>query len=134
MPENGVVNVEDVENAIREDTALVTIMFANNEIGTLQPIKEIGAVCKKHGVVFHTDAVQAAGHVKIDVNELNMDMLSIFRSQIPWTKGCRCFICQKTVPLTNVIEGGAQERGKRAGTENLPGIVGMAVSFTGSLC
>ena len=105
VPENGVVNVEDVENAIREDTALVTIMFANNEIGTLQPIKEIGAVCKKHGVVFHTDAVQAAGHVKIDVN------------------------ARKTVPLTNVIEGGAQERGKRAGTENLPGIVGMAVAL-----
>ena len=129
VPENGVVNVEDVENAIREDTALVTIMFANNEIGTLQPIKEIGAVCKKHGVVFHTDAVQAAGHVKIDVNELNIDMLSISGHKFHGPKGVGVLFARKTVPLTNVIEGGAQERGKRAGTENLPGIVGMAVAL-----
>ena len=128
VPENGVVNVEDVENAIREDTALVTIMFANNEIGTLQSIKEIGAVCKKHGVVFHTDAVQAAGHVKIDVNELNIDMLSISGHKFHGPKGVGVLFARKTVPLTNVIEGGAQERGKRAGTENLPGIVGMAVA------
>ena len=129
VPENGVVNVEDVENAIREDTALVTIMFANNEIGTLQPIKEIGAVCKKHGVVFHTDAVQAAGHVKIDVNELNIDMLSISGHKFHGPKGVGVLFARKIVPLTNVIEGGAQERGKRAGTENLPGIVGMAVAL-----
>lgn len=129
VPENGVVNVEDVENAIREDTALVTIMFANNEIGTLQPIKEIGAVCKKHGVVFHTDAVQAAGHVKIDVNELNIDMLSISGHKFHGPKGVGVLFARKNVPLTNVIEGGAQERGKRAGTENLPGIVGMAVAL-----
>ena len=129
VPENGVVNVEDVENAIREDTALVTIMFANNEIGTLQPIKEIGAVCKKHGVVFHTDAVQAAGHVKIDVNELNIDMLSISGHKFHGPKGVGVLFARKTVPLTNVIEGGAQERGKRAGTENMPGIVGMAAAL-----
>lgn len=129
VPENGIVNVEDVENAIREDTALVTIMFANNEIGTIQPIKEIGEICKKHGVIFHTDAVQAAGHVPIDVEEMNIDMLSISGHKFHGPEGVGVLYARKKVPLTNVIEGGAQERGKRAGTENLPAIVGMAVAL-----
>ncbi|MBS7182401.1 MAG: cysteine desulfurase NifS [Eubacterium sp.] len=129
VPENGIVNVEDVENAIREDTVLVTIMFANNEIGTIQPIKEIGEICKKHGVIFHTDAVQAAGHVPIDVEEMNIDMLSISGHKFHGPEGVGVLYARKKVPLTNVIEGGAQERGKRAGTENLPAIVGMAVAL-----
>ena len=129
VPENGIVNVEDVEIAIREDTALVTIMFANNEIGTIQPIKEIGEICKKHGVIFHTDAVQAAGHVPIDVEEMNIDMLSISGHKFHGPEGVGVLYARKKVPLTNVIEGGAQERGKRAGTENLPAIVGMAVAL-----
>ena len=126
VPENGIVNVEDVENAIREDTALVTIMFANNEIGTIQPIKEIGKICKEKGVTFHTDAVQAAGHVEIDVNDLNVDMLSMSAHKFHGPKGVGVLFARKNMFLANVIEGGAQERGKRAGTENLPGIVGMA--------
>ena len=129
VPENGIVNVEDVENAIREDTVLVTIMFANNEIGTIQPIKKIGEICKKHGVIFHTDAVQAAGHVPIDVEEMNIDMLSISGHKFHGPEGVGVLYARKKVPLTNVIEGGAQERGKRAGTENLPAIVGMAVAL-----
>lgn len=129
VPENGIVNVEDVENAIREDTVLVTIMFANNEIGTIQPIKEIGEICKKHGVIFHTDAVQAAGHIPIDVEEMNIDMLSISGHKFHGPEGVGVLYARKKVPLTNVIEGGAQERGKRAGTENLPAIVGMAVAL-----
>lgn len=129
VPENGIVNVEDVENAIREDTVLVTIMFANNEIGTIQPIKEIGEICKKHGVIFHTDAVQAAGHVPIDVEKMNIDMLSISGHKFHGPEGVGVLYARKKVPLTNVIEGGAQERGKRAGTENLPAIVGMAVAL-----
>lgn len=129
VPENGIVKVEDVENAIREDTVLVTIMFANNEIGTIQPIKEIGEICKKHGVIFHTDAVQAAGHISIDVEEMNIDMLSISGHKFHGPEGVGVLYARKKVPLTNVIEGGAQERGKRAGTENLPAIVGMAVAL-----
>lgn len=129
VPENGIVDVKDVENAIREDTALVTIMFANNEIGTIQPIKEIGKVCKEKGVIFHTDAVQAAGHIQIDVNDLNVDMLSLSAHKFHGPKGVGVLFSRKNIPLTNIIEGGAQERGKRAGTENLPGIVGMAVAL-----
>lgn len=129
VPENGIVNVEDVENAIREDTALVTIMFANNEIGSIQPIGEIGKICKEKGVIFHTDAVQAVGHIPIDVNELNIDMLSMSSHKFHGPEGVGVLFARKNIPLTNVIEGGAQERGKRGGTENLPGIVGMATAL-----
>jgi cysteine desulfurase len=127
--EDGIVKVEDVEKAIREDTALVTIMFANNEIGTLQPIKEIGELCHKKGVIFHTDAVQAVGHVPVDVKEYNIDMLSLSAHKFHGPKGIGVLYCKKNIPLTNIIEGGAQERGKRAGTENLPAIIGMAAAL-----
>ena len=129
VPENGIVKVEDVKNAIREDTALVTIMYANNEIGTIQPIKEIGAICKEKGVIFHTDAVQAVGHINIDVNEDNIDMLSFSGHKFHGPEGVGVLFARQNIPLVNVIEGGAQERGKRAGTENLPAIVGMAVAL-----
>lgn len=129
VPENGIIRVKDLKNAIREDTALVTIMFANNEIGTIQPIKEIGEVCKEKGVIFHTDAVQAAGHIKIDVNEVNIDMLSLSAHKFHGPKGVGALFVRKNIPLINIIEGGAQERGKRAGTENLPGISGMAAAL-----
>lgn len=129
VPENGIVKVEDVKNAIREDTALVTIMYANNEIGTIQPIKEIGAICKEKGVIFHTDAVQAVGHINIDVNEANIDMLSFSGHKFHGPEGVGVLFARQNIPLVNVIEGGAQERGKRAGTENLPAIVGMAVAL-----
>lgn len=129
VPENGIIRVKDLKNAIREDTALVTIMFANNEIGTIQPIKEIGEVCKEKGVIFHTDAVQAVGHIKIDVNELNIDMLSLSAHKFHGPKGVGALFVRKNIPLINIIEGGAQERGKRAGTENLPGISGMAAAL-----
>lgn len=127
--ESGIVNPKDVEDAIRDDTALVTIMFANNEIGTLQPIKEIGEICHKKGVIFHTDAVQAVGHINIDVNELNIDMLSLSAHKFHGPKGVGVLYARKNIPLTNIIEGGAQERGKRAGTENLPAIIGMAAAL-----
>ncbi len=123
--ENGIVKPEDVENAIREDTALVTIMYANNEIGTIQPIKEIGEICRKHKVLFHTDAVQAAGYVKINVQEQNIDLLSLTAHKIHGPKGCGLLYVRKGVMLTNLIEGGAQERNKRAGTENIAGIIGL---------
>lgn len=123
--ENGLVRVEDVENAIREDTALVTIMYANNEIGTIQPISEIGAVCKKKGVLFHTDAVQAAGYVKINVVEQNIDLLSMTAHKIHGPKGCGLLYVRRGVKINNLIDGGAQERNRRAGTENLAGIVGL---------
>lgn len=129
VEENGIVNPEAVENAIREDTALVTIMFANNEIGTLQPIKEIGAICKEKGVIFHTDAVQAVGHLKIDVDEQNIDMLSLSAHKFHGPKGVGALFTRRNIPLTNIIEGGAQERGKRGGTENLPAIMGMAAAL-----
>ena len=126
---DGFVRVDELKNAIREDTALVTIMFANNEIGTIQPIAEIGAVCRERGVLFHTDAVQAAGHVKIDVKEQNIDMLSIASHKFHGPKGAGALYVRKGIPLLNLIEGGAQERGKRAGTENVPAIVGMAAAL-----
>lgn len=129
VEESGIVNPEAVENAIREDTALVTIMFANNEIGTLQPIKEIGAICKEKGVIFHTDAVQAVGHLKIDVDEQNIDMLSLSAHKFHGPKGVGALFTRRNIPLTNIIEGGAQERGKRGGTENLPAIMGMAAAL-----
>ncbi|MBR3870111.1 MAG: cysteine desulfurase NifS [Clostridia bacterium] len=126
---DGIVSAEQVENALREDTCLVTIMYANNEIGSIQPIAEIGEVCKNHGVLFHTDAVQAAGHVHIDVKEQNIDMLSLAAHKFHGPRGVGLLYAKKTIPLTNIIDGGAQERGKRAGTENMPAIVGMIAAL-----
>ena len=123
--ENGIVRPEDVENAIREDTAIVSIMYANNEIGTIQPIAEIGDICKKHNVIFHTDAVQAAGYVKIDVVEQNIDLLSLTAHKIHGPKGCGLLYVRRGVKIDNLIDGGAQERNRRAGTENVAGIVGL---------
>ena len=124
--ENGIVRPEEVAAAIREDTCLVTIMFANNEIGTIQPIREIGAVCRDKNVLFHTDAVQAIGHVPVNVVEDNIDMLSASAHKFHGPKGVGFLYVRKGIPLHNLIEGGAQERGKRAGTENVPGIAAMA--------
>ena len=124
--ENGVVKAEDVESAIREDTCLVTIMFANNEIGTIQPIEEIGKICHEKSVVFHTDAVQAVGHLPIDVNALSVDLLSASAHKFHGPKGVGFLYCRRGIVLRSLIEGGAQERGKRAGTENIPAIMGMA--------
>ena len=131
--ENGLVRPEEVENAIREDTALVTVMYANNEIGTIQPIREIGAICRKHGVIFHTDAVQAIGHIKVNVEEDNIDMLSASGHKFHGPKGTGFLYVKKGIALTNLIEGGAQERGKRAGTENVPGIASMATALKESV-
>ena len=131
--ENGRVRPEEVENAIREDTALVTVMYANNEIGTIQPIREIGAICRKHGVIFHTDAVQAVGHIKVNVEEDNIDMLSASGHKFHGPKGTGFLYVKKGIALTNLIEGGAQERGKRAGTENVPGIASMATALKESV-
>lgn len=127
--ENGLVKVEDVKNAIKDDTALVTIMYANNEIGTVQPIREIGAVCREKGVLFHTDAVQAVGHIPVDVKADNIDMLSLSGHKFHGPKGVGALYCKKGIRLPNLIEGGAQERNRRAGTENVPAIVGMAVAL-----
>lgn len=127
--ENGIVTPQQVEAAIKEETCLVTVMFANNEIGTIQPIKEIGAVCRKKGVLFHTDAVQAAGHLHIDVEDMNIDMLSLSGHKFHGPKGVGVLYAKKGIPLANIIEGGAQEKGKRAGTENLPAIIGMAAAL-----
>ena len=126
---NGIVKVADLEKALRDDTCLVTIMFANNEIGTIQPIAEIGKLCRAKKVLFHTDAVQATGHVAIDVVAMNIDMLSMSSHKFHGPKGVGALYVRQGVLLTNLIEGGAQERGKRAGTENLPGIYGMAVAL-----
>lgn len=126
---SGVVKVEDVAAAIREDTALVTIMFANNEIGSIQPIQEIGALCREKKIPFHTDAVQAAGHLPIHVEEQNIDMLSMSAHKFHGPRGIGVLYVRRSLPLLNLIEGGAQERGKRAGTENLPAIAGMAVAL-----
>ena len=127
--ENGLVTADEVRKAIRPDTCLVTIMFANNEIGTIQPIAEIGAVCKELGVLFHTDAVQAAGHLHIDVKVQNIDMLSLSAHKFHGPKGIGVLYARKGIFLVNLIEGGAQERGKRAGTENIPAIMGMAAAL-----
>ena len=126
---NGVITVEDVANAIREDTCLVTIMFANNEIGTMQPIKEIGALCREKKIPFHTDAVQAVGHVPINVKEMNIDMLSLSGHKFHSPKGIGALYVRRGIPLKNLIEGGQQEKGKRGGPENMPGIVGMAAAM-----
>ncbi len=128
--ENGIVRVEDVEKAITDETCLVTIMYANNEIGTIQPIPEIGKLCKEKGVLFHTDAVQAVGHVAIDVKEQNIDMLSLSGHKFHAVKGIGALYCRKGIRLPNLIEGGGQEKGRRAGTENVPGIVGLGVAIT----
>ncbi|MBR5825939.1 MAG: cysteine desulfurase NifS [Clostridia bacterium] len=128
--ENGIVRPEDVEKAITDETCLVTIMYANNEIGTVQPIAEIGKICRDKGVLFHTDAVQAVGHIRIDVKEQNIDMLSLSGHKFHATKGIGALYCKKGLRLPNLIEGGAQESGRRAGTENVPGIVGLGVAIT----
>lgn len=126
---DGFVRPEELKAAIREDTALVTVMYANNEIGTVQPIRELGAVCHEKGVLFHTDAVQAAGHIKIDVKADNIDMLSMSAHKFHGPKGIGMLYARKGINLYTLIEGGAQERGKRAGTENVPAIMGMAAAF-----
>lgn len=127
--ENGVVRVEELAAAIRPDTCLVTIMFSNNEIGTLQPIREIGALCRERGVLFHTDAVQAVGHVPVDVEKDNIDMLSLSGHKFHAPKGIGALYCKKSVKLKNFIEGGAQERGRRGGTEAIPAILAMAAAL-----
>ena len=123
------ITAQQVKDAIREDTCLVTVMYANNEIGSVLPIAEIGAICKEAGVPFHTDAVQAAGHLHINVKEQNIDMLSLSGHKFHGPKGVGALYCRRGFPLTNVIEGGAQERGKRGGTENIAGICGMAAAL-----
>ena len=127
--ETGTITAQQVRDAIRDDTCLVTIMYANNEIGSILPIAEIGAVCKEKGVLFHTDAVQAAGHVHINVREQNIDMLSLSAHKFHGPKGIGVLYARQGVILTPLIEGGAQERGKRAGTENIPAIMGMATAL-----
>jgi len=128
--ENGLVRVDELKAAVREDTALVTVMFANNEIGTIQPIAEIGAFCHEKGILFHTDAVQAIGNVEIDVVNMNIDMLSLSAHKIHGPKGVGALYCRNGIRIANLIEGGAQERGHRAGTENTAGIVGLGVAIT----
>ena len=128
--ENGVVRVEDVAAAIRDDTALVSVMFANNEIGTIQPIEAIGALCRERGIPFHTDAVQAIGHVPVDVQAMHIDLLSCSAHKFHGPRGVGFLYARRGIPLTNIIEGGAQERGKRAGTENIGGIVAMAAALS----
>ena len=130
VDEKGLINPEDVKNAIRDDTCLVTIMFANNEIGTIQPIAEIGAICREKKVLFHTDAVQAVGNVEIDVSKMNIDILSLSGHKIHAPKGCGALYIRSGITLPNLIHGGAQERTKRAGTENVPSIVALGVAIT----
>jgi cysteine desulfurase len=128
VDENGLINIEELEKSIRNDTILISIMFANNEIGTIEPIKEIGEIAKKHNVVFHTDAVQAFGHVPINVEEMNIDLLSASGHKIYGPKGVGFLYIRKSVKLKSLIHGGAQERQRRAGTENVPGIVGFGAA------
>lgn len=127
--ELGTITAEQVKNAIRDDTCLVTIMYANNEIGSVLPISEIGKVCREKNVIFHTDAVQAAGHIPIDVKNQDIDMLSLSAHKFHGPKGIGVLYARQGIPLINIIEGGAQERGKRAGTENIPAITGMAAAL-----
>ncbi len=126
---DGLIRPDELESAIREDTALVSVMYANNEIGTVQPVSRIGEICRAHGVLFHTDAVQAAGHIPVDVVQDHVDMLSLSAHKFYGPKGTGVLYCRRGVPLSPFIEGGAQERGRRAGTENLPGIMAMAAAF-----
>lgn len=127
--ENGLITAEQVKEAILPDTCLVTVMYANNEIGTVQPIRDIGAACREKGVLFHTDAVQAAGHLHIDVQKDNIDMLSLSAHKFHGPKGIGVLYAKRGILLSNLIEGGAQERGKRAGTENIPAIMGMTAAL-----
>ncbi len=127
--ENGLITPNQVNDAIREDTCLVTVMYANNEIGTIQPIAEIGEICRQKGVLFHTDAVQAAGHLPIDVKNQNIDMLSLSAHKFNGPKGVGLLYAKRGIRISNLIEGGAQERGKRGGTENIPAIMGMAAAL-----
>jgi len=127
--ENGVVTPEDVASSIRDDTCLVSVMWANNEIGTVQPIREIGSICRERGVLFHTDAVQAAGHLHIDVKADNVDYLSVSAHKFHGPKGVGALFVRRGAPIESLITGGAQERGKRAGTENVAGVVGMAAAL-----
>ncbi len=129
---DGVVRLEELKAAIREDTCLVTVMYVNNEIGTIQPIQEIGAVCRERGILFHTDAVQAVGHVPVDVAADNIDMLSLSGHKFHAPKGVGALYCKKSIRLKNFIEGGAQERGRRGGTEAIPAILAMAAALTES--
>lgn len=129
VSESGLVTAEQVERAIRPDTALVSVMYANNEIGTIQPVREIGAVCRKAGVVFHTDAVQAVGHIPVDVKADNIDMLAVSAHKFHGPKGVGALYCRKGVPLNAFIDGGAQERNRRAGTENIAGIAAMTAAL-----
>lgn len=131
--ENGVVDPGELKASLRDDTCLVTVMFVNNEIGTIQPISDIGEICHRHGVIFHTDAVQAVGHLPIDVKAMNIDMLSASAHKFHGPKGVGFLYARKGIRLTNLIEGGAQERGKRAGTENLPGIASMVAALKESV-
>ncbi len=130
---DGIVRTEELEAAIREDTCLVTVMYANNEIGTIQPIREIGKICRERKILFHTDAVQAVGHLPIDVESEYIDMLSASAHKFHGPKGTGFLYARKGVRLTNLIEGGAQERGRRAGTENVPGIAGMSAALAESV-
>lgn len=130
---DGIVRADDVKNAIREDTALVTIMTANNEVGTVQPVKEIGEICREKGVIFHTDAVQAVGHIPVDVKEMNVDMLSLSAHKFHGPRGTGVLYCKKGIALQSLIIGGAQERNKRAGTENTAAIYGMAAALEEAL-
>ncbi len=129
---DGVVRPEDVEAAIRDDTCCVSVMFANNEIGTVQPIREIGALCRERGIPFHSDAVQAVGHIPVDVEEMNIDMLSLSGHKFHAPKGVGVLYCRRNIPLFSLIEGGAQERGKRAGTENVAGAAALAAALAES--
>ena len=129
VDENGVIKLDQLKAAIRPDTILISVMFANNEIGTIQPIREIGEIAHEHGILFHTDAVQAVGHVPVNVHAQNIDMLSLSGHKFHGPKGIGVLYVRKGVPLFNLIEGGAQERGRRAGTENIPAIVGMAAAL-----
>ena len=133
VSESGFVTPEQVKEAVDDNTCLVSVMFANNEIGTIQPIKEIGKICREKGVIFHTDAVQAVGHIEINIKEMNIDMLSLSAHKFHGPKGTGLLYAKRGIPLTNIIYGGAQERGKRAGTENIPAIMGMAKALEESV-